>query len=95
LLLLVFRPPTTKSVIATEAVHSLTVNRAVERPPYFVFTPPRNKSQKVGVFFSAEKVSVKTPQSPHNPPQIDHQNTTFSHLFLPKPPAKTTNHHSN
>jgi hypothetical protein len=57
--------------------------------------PLKNKSQKVGVFFSAEKASAETPQSPHIPPQINHQNTTFAHPFLPKPPAKTTTHHPN
>jgi hypothetical protein len=38
LLLLVLFRPTHPPVISTEAVHSLTVNSAAERPPYFVFT---------------------------------------------------------
>jgi hypothetical protein len=116
-------PPTRESVISTEAVHSLTANRAVERPPHFAFavdrfsfpthprkrhldrsgsqphreprseeTPasrfhflPQNKSQKVGASFNAKLVTAKTPQPPHISPQMDHQNTKFTHPFLQKP----------
>jgi hypothetical protein len=53
----------------------------------------KNKSQKVGVFFEAEKVAAKTPHSPCKTPRLHHQKTTSkTHISL-KSPAKTPLHH--
>jgi hypothetical protein len=39
--------------------------------------------------FSSWKVTVNLPAFTSNPPQINHQKTTFCTPFLAKPPAKT------
>jgi hypothetical protein len=39
--------------------------------------------------FSSPKVSVNVLAFASNPPQINHQKTTFCTPFLQKPPAKT------
>ena|ERR1700733_822191 len=51
--------------------------------------PPKNKSQKVGAFFGAEKVTAKTPRLPRKSPQPHRQKTTSKTHFLPKTPCKT------
>jgi hypothetical protein len=55
---------------------------------------PKNKPRIRGAFLAAKFIAAKPPSSPHKPPQIHHQNTTFCHPFLPKPPAKTPIHHA-
>jgi hypothetical protein len=54
----------------------------------------KNKSPKSGMFFAPEKRPSTSHKFTTNPPQIHHQKTTFNHPFLPKPPAKTHNHHA-
>ncbi|WP_433984542.1 hypothetical protein RBB78_07235 [Tunturiibacter empetritectus] len=51
---------------------------------------PKNKSQKVGVFFKAVKRGAKTPPSPRIPPRFHHQKTTSKHTVFPKLPSKTS-----
>jgi hypothetical protein len=48
----------------------------------------KNNSQKVGVFFEAEKCGAKTPHPPCISPRFDHQNTTSKHAIFPQPPSK-------
>jgi hypothetical protein len=42
---LIILSPTTNIVISTEAVHSLIVNRVVERPPHFFLEPSQIQQQ--------------------------------------------------
>jgi hypothetical protein len=44
--------------------------------------------QKVGMFLDSEKVSVNTPQSPRNSPQLHHDLPAQKHQETQKPPAK-------
>ena len=53
----------------------------------------KNKSQKVGVFFRAEKLTAKTPRLPRKSPHPHQPKTTSKTRFLLKTPAKTTIHH--
>jgi hypothetical protein len=48
----------------------------------------KNKSQKVGAFFGAEKVTAKTPRLPRKTPQLHHQKTTSKTSLSLKTPAK-------
>src|ERR1700761_1769324 len=51
---------------------------------------PKNKSQKVGVFFRAEKLTAKTPRLPRKSPHSHQQKTTSKPRFLPKTLCKNT-----
>jgi hypothetical protein len=51
---------------------------------------PKNKSQKVGAFLIAEKVTAKTPRLPRKSPQSHQQKTTSKTRFLLKTPCKNT-----
>jgi hypothetical protein len=46
----------------------------------------KNKSQKVGAFFRAEKVTAKTPRPPRKSPHPHQQKTTSKTRFLLKTP---------
>jgi hypothetical protein len=46
----------------------------------------KNKSQKVGAFFGAEKVTAKTPRLPRKSPQLNQQKTTSKTPILLKTP---------
>jgi hypothetical protein len=49
--------PSFKNVISTEAIHSLIVNRAVERPPHFAFAvaPRYPKASALGLSTTRKK----------------------------------------
>jgi hypothetical protein len=78
---------------------------AVERPLYSAFVrprpndpvprqpPPKNKLQTPVPFSDHDKVSVKTPRSPHTPPQIHHNLPSRNTPKTEKSPIKPTLHH--
>jgi hypothetical protein len=60
--------------------------------------PTQNKPEIPVLFFNHEKVAVRTPRSPRNPPQTHHDLTTKKHQFSKTPlknASKTAKNPSN
>jgi hypothetical protein len=56
--------------------------------------PVKNKVQKVGVFFTPEKVTAKIPRQPRNSPQHHHDLPSKNTTKNAKTPAKSPLHHA-
>ena len=54
----------------------------------------KNKLQKLGVFFDARKLAVKTPRLPRIPPRSHHVFTTTKTPKIPKTPQNPPLHHA-
>jgi hypothetical protein len=100
-------PDPTQNVISTLSAVERAAHfaAAVERPLYSAFVrprpndpvprqpPPKNKLQTPVPFSDHDKVSVKTPRSPHTRPQIHHNLPSRNTPKTEKSPIKPPLHH--